>query len=124
MKLHALQEELQLASKFDLYPLEVETCSIRVINTINNGHTVLANLIHSCRSLMHQEKVLLLRHNFRERNVVADALAKEVKNKKARQYNPRGTKVLAEPPIFVEQLLTKDMSRGKQFFKKITYLSM
>lgn len=82
IELHALQEGLQLAHRFDLFPLEIETYSTELINTINNGHVILANRIHSCRSLMRQKKGLLLPHNFRQGNAITDALAKEAKIKK------------------------------------------
>lgn len=92
---------LQLATRFDLFQLEVETDSMEAINAINNRHVILANLIYSCRSLMHQKKGLLLRHNFRQGNAVADTLAKEAENQENKQYKLRRTKLFAKHPLFL-----------------------
>lgn len=90
-----------------------------MISAINNGHVILANLIHSCWSLMCQEKGLLLRHNFREENAIADSLAKEAKKQENKQYLPGRTKLFVAPPFFVDQMLTKDMREECKSLKQL-----
>lgn len=104
-ELQSLHEGLKLAHRFNLFPLEIETDSTEAINAINNGHAILNNVIYSCRSLMHQEKGLLLRHNFRQRNSVADALAKEAKNQDDSKYMHEEVRILVSPPVLWKKCL-------------------
>lgn len=110
---------IQLATRFGLLPLEVETDSTELINAMNNGHTILSNLIQSCRSIMRQEKSLLLQHNFRQGNSVADALAKEAKYKENKQYKPGCIKLFADPPFFVKHYQAKDQSQECSYIKAV-----
>ncbi|XP_019259064.1 PREDICTED: uncharacterized protein LOC109237239 [Nicotiana attenuata] len=118
-ELQALYEGLQMAHKFNLFSLEIETDSTDVINAINNGHTSLSNLIHPCRLLMHQEKGLLVRHNFREGNAIADSLAKEAKNQE-KKYMPEKTKLFTAPPFCVQHMLSMDRSGESKHSKQLS----
>ncbi|XP_075076903.1 uncharacterized protein LOC142163509 [Nicotiana tabacum] len=118
-ELQALYDGLQVAHRFKLFPLKVETDSTDVINAINNGHSTLANLIYSCKLLRRQEKHLLLRHNFREGNAIADALTKEAKNKE-KDYKPEELKLYVVPPFCVQQMLAMDMSGTSKCSKELS----
>ncbi|XP_019235506.1 PREDICTED: uncharacterized protein LOC109215848 [Nicotiana attenuata] len=119
-ELQSLQEGLKLAHRFMLFPLEIETDSTDVIKAIENGHATLNNVIFFCRSLMFQLKDLVLRHNFRERNRVTDALAKDAKNEDDSKNMHEEVKVLVSPPVFVEKTLANDMSGDPIFSKNVS----
>lgn len=81
VELQAIYKGLKIATKFKLFPLEVETDSTEAINAIHHDHKVLSNNVHACKLLMLQQKDLLLRHNFREGNYVTHLLAKDTTKK-------------------------------------------
>lgn len=77
-KLLALQAGVKLATDNGYYPIEVETDSTKVIQTLSTNHETFNDVIHSCRLLMPQkEEEMVIRHNFRQGNMVAHMLAKE-----------------------------------------------
>lgn len=56
-----------IVPKFKLFPIEAETDSTAII-AIYHDHIIFSNIVYACRSLMPQQKLLLLRHNIREGN--------------------------------------------------------
>lgn len=99
-ELQGIHEGLKIATKFNLSPLELETNSTEAINAIRHDHMVFSNTVHACRLLMHQQKDLLLRHNFREGNQVAHLLAKDATKKQYKQLTSEYPKLHASPPPF------------------------
>lgn len=57
--------------------MEIETNSTKIIKLMGKDNQSFTNTLLDCRLLMHQLKVSILRHNFREGNGVAHQLAKE-----------------------------------------------
>ncbi|XP_060181542.1 uncharacterized protein LOC132611151 [Lycium barbarum] len=93
-ELQALQQGLVVALNRQLVPLEIETECPDLIKAINVGNTSHNTLVNNCRRLMLQEKMLFLKHNFRQANGVAHVLTKEVLKKSKpfsvyRFVNPR-----------------------------------
>nr|XP_009803450.1 PREDICTED: uncharacterized protein LOC104248826 [Nicotiana sylvestris] len=86
-ELQAIHERLQIANKYYLFPLEVETDSTEAIMAIQQDHLVLSNLVVACRSLMHHRKDLLLLHKFRKGNQVAHMLAKDAAKENYKQLS-------------------------------------
>ncbi|XP_019231586.1 PREDICTED: uncharacterized protein LOC109212401 [Nicotiana attenuata] len=80
-ELPALLEGLKIAVNFKDTNMEIETDSTDVIKLLHEECTNFQNIILECRWLMHQLKLPLLRHNFREGNEVAHRLAKEALKK-------------------------------------------
>ncbi|XP_070014523.1 uncharacterized protein [Nicotiana sylvestris] len=103
-ELMALHEGLKIARQLDLPNIEIETGSTDAISLLNENNPNFYNLIFECRLLMHQLKHPILRHNFKEGNVIAHLLAKEaVKNFKVSKCVHH-----ARPPCFAEPQLLKN----------------
>lgn len=117
VELQVIHVGLQIATTFDLFPLEVETDSTVAIKAINQDHIVLSNTVHACRLLMLQQKHLLLRHNFREGNQVAHLLAKDATKKEYKHHYSDNPKLHASPPHFINQQLSKD-ANGIYYYNK------
>lgn len=75
MELMALQESLQLAASNNLAPIEVETDATEVLTLLEKPQPFLHSIILTCRQLLRQLGNLVVRHNFRQGNKVADFLA-------------------------------------------------
>lgn len=119
VELQAIYQGLQIATKFDLLPLEVEIDSTEAINALNHDHVVFSNIVYAYRSLMPHQKALLLRHNLCERNKVAHLLAKDATNEQYKQLNPEVSKLHAGPPYFGMQQLTSEQSGECLFVKSL-----
>ncbi|KAK4735054.1 hypothetical protein R3W88_009315 [Solanum pinnatisectum] len=74
-------------------PLEISIDSIEVIYFISNDHESYSSIICECRSLMQLLGDPKLSHTYREKNKVADLLAKE--GAKKRLYE--STRILQVP---------------------------
>ncbi|XP_019235374.1 PREDICTED: uncharacterized protein LOC109215717 [Nicotiana attenuata] len=103
-ELLALLEGLNIAVDFKDTNMEIETDSTDAIKLLHEDCTNFQNVILECRWLVHQLKLPLLRHNFREGNEVAHRLGKEALKK------PPSDKFVyhARPPFFVQEDIRKD----------------
>ncbi|XP_075088206.1 uncharacterized protein LOC142170247 [Nicotiana tabacum] len=70
-ELMALHKGLKFARHLGLCNIEVETDSTDTILSLNEYNHNYSNLILECRLLMHQLKHPILKHNFREGNIIA-----------------------------------------------------
>ncbi|XP_075102068.1 uncharacterized protein LOC142177427 [Nicotiana tabacum] len=118
-ELQAIYDGLLLAIKFKLFPLEVETDSTEAINAIQRDHLVCSNIVHACRSLMHQQKDLRFRHNFRKGNHVAHLRTKDATINNFKQFSLDNPKLHAIPPLFVKQQLTMEQNGACLFAKSL-----
>lgn len=100
----ALLEGLKNALDFRDTNMEIETDSTDVIKLLHEEGTNFQNVILECRWLMHQLKLPVLRHNFREENEATHRLAKEAFKK------PVSDKCfhLGRPPPFVQEEIPKN----------------
>lgn len=119
-EIHAIHEGLQIATKYGLFPLEVETDSTEVIKAIHQNHLVFTNIILACRSLMHHRKDLLLQHNFKEGNQVAHILAKNATTESYRQLYLQCPKIHATPPLFLSKQSTMEENGAYPVIKTIS----
>ncbi|XP_019259036.1 PREDICTED: uncharacterized protein LOC109237218 [Nicotiana attenuata] len=74
-EIKALLEGLKTALDWGLFPLQIKTDSMEVILSIQQGNNLYANTINKCRLLMHQQKQVILQHEFRQGNKIAHQLA-------------------------------------------------
>lgn len=74
-EIKALLEGLKTAHEWGMFPLQIETNSTEVILLIQQGNNLYANTILKCRSLMHQQKQVILQQEFRQGNRIAHQLA-------------------------------------------------
>lgn len=70
-ELKAIKEGLKIAHEWNLFPLQIESDCAEAIKAILHGNKSFDNIISYCRLLMHQRKVTLLQHTFRECNKVS-----------------------------------------------------
>ncbi|KAK4362022.1 hypothetical protein RND71_017263 [Anisodus tanguticus] len=103
-ELQALQQGLSIAIDRQLEPVEIETHCAQLIKAIYHGNPTYNSLVLTCRWLMLNERMVVLKHNFRERNQVAHALATATLNKSAAVLVHR----FVIPPRYVLALLDKD----------------
>lgn len=113
-EIRALLEELQIAHKWGLFLLEIETDCTEEIQAIHNGNWLFNDLINDCRLLMYQEKVMLLWHIFRQGIKAAHQLAKEA------MVQAKGKKVVVIPPDYVESFVNNDLEEQYVFVKYLT----
>ncbi|XP_019257762.1 PREDICTED: uncharacterized protein LOC109235976 [Nicotiana attenuata] len=114
-ELMALKKDLQLAREQGFTNIDVETDSTDVILCLQHGYTLLNNIIHDCRLLMHQVKAQTVEHNFREANKPAHKLAKDA----LRVNNGRDLGTLNYPPYFVTAILAIDYEATTYLVKNI-----
>lgn len=95
-ELFAVLRGWQLADERGLTPLEINTDSTEVTRMLNNGNHVFDSVIFECRSIILRPRDIVVKHNYRETNKVADLLANEGAKKDFfdRLY------VIAVPPVF------------------------
>ncbi|OIT31306.1 hypothetical protein A4A49_56379, partial [Nicotiana attenuata] len=112
-ELLALQQSLMLAMERNLFPIEIETDSIQVLNLLENGNSTFDPLLHNCKWLLSmKEKDLVVQHSFREGNGVADLLAKEA----AKQTTINKLVFIVMPSPFVVARMLAD--RDRDFSRK------
>ncbi|XP_075080249.1 uncharacterized protein LOC142165776 [Nicotiana tabacum] len=100
----ALLEGLRIAVDFKHTNMEIKTDSTDVIKLMHEDCTNFHNIIFECRWLMHQLKLPILRHNFREGNEVAHRPAKE-----AMKHAPSNKCVYHTcPPFFAKEEVQKN----------------
>nr|XP_009597642.1 uncharacterized protein LOC104093583 [Nicotiana tomentosiformis] len=104
VELMALKTGLHLATEHGFTNLEVESDYTDVINCLQNGNTLLNNVIHECKLLMHQARVQTIEHTFREANKPAHKLAKYA----LRVNNGRDLETMHYPPPSVTTVLFSD----------------
>ncbi|XP_075098508.1 uncharacterized protein LOC142175508 [Nicotiana tabacum] len=104
-ELLALEQGLKLAVEMPYTVIEIESDSTDIIKMLMDENASTNACLLNYRSLMHRLKSTVIRHNFREGNVVADCLAKEV----VKDFKLDKCYHLARPPLFVEAILEKDM---------------
>lgn len=122
-ELQAIYEGLQIATNFKLFPLEVETNSTAAINAIHQDHIAFSNIVYAYRPLKHQQKDLLLRHNFHEGNQVVYLLAKDATKKDFKPFSSDRPRLHATPPLFVKLQLTTEQNRNCLFEKSVATTS-
>ncbi|XP_070028689.1 uncharacterized protein [Nicotiana sylvestris] len=106
-ELLALLEGLKIATDMNFIMMEVETDCTKVIKLTYENNSNSSDIVCECRWLMHQLKIPVLKHNFREGNMVAHLLAKQAtKNVSTSKYFYH-----ACLPRFVEHEVTKDKNR-------------
>ncbi|XP_075104148.1 uncharacterized protein LOC142178469 [Nicotiana tabacum] len=76
-ELMALLEGLKIAKEMNFINLEIETDCMDIIKLMYEDSNNFSDIIFECRWLMHQLKLPILKHNFREGNEVAHLMAKE-----------------------------------------------
>ncbi|XP_075099407.1 uncharacterized protein LOC142176193 [Nicotiana tabacum] len=106
-ELLALRHALQIISKKNIFPCEVETDARNVIRFLDEDYPTYNDLIHECRWLMEkalQQGEIIMKHNFREGNMVARQLAKEALM--CPSYNK--TLYVVSPPTFAIDAYCKD----------------
>lgn len=115
MELLALLKGLQLALSHNLLPLEVETDPIEVIHLLHNDNLVYSHLLNDCRYVLHQLGNPSIKHTYREENMVADRLAKQL----FESTTPTNTTVYYAAPTFVLDLLHADM-HGPPYVRRVS----
>nr|XP_009765418.1 PREDICTED: uncharacterized protein LOC104216970 [Nicotiana sylvestris] len=106
-ELLALRQALQTIIKEKITPCELETDATEVIHFLDEDYPTYSDLIHECRCLMGkamQQGEIIMKHNFREGNMVAHKMAKEAL--KYPSYNI--TLYFAKPPNFAMDVYCKD----------------
>ncbi|KAF3617414.1 hypothetical protein FXO38_33996 [Capsicum annuum] len=118
----ALRKGLILAKQHNLKPLIVNTDCNAIIIMLKNDHPLYCNILSECRSLLMDVEATTPVYVFRERNQVADCLARE--GKKVIEFIV--TVSLKVPSMFVQEALDADILgtffirfSNKQFFKPI-----
>ncbi|OIT21963.1 hypothetical protein A4A49_60778 [Nicotiana attenuata] len=114
-KLMALKTGLDLAREHGFTNIDVETDFTDAILCLQNGYTLLNNIIHDCRLLMHQVRVQTVEHNFRVANKPAHKLAKHA----LRMNNGRDLGTMHYPSPFVTTVLVTDYEGSTYLVKNI-----
>lgn len=100
-ELYALLESQNIAAQPNLTALVIHIDSQEIIRMLKHGHLLYDNIICECRSLMTQLGNPAISHSFREKNQVANLLAKEGAKKKLFGR----TRILKVSPVFVNDAL-------------------
>ncbi|XP_019234668.1 PREDICTED: uncharacterized protein LOC109215104 [Nicotiana attenuata] len=106
-ELLALRQALQTIIREKFTPCELETDATEVIHFLEEDYPTYSNLIYECRCLMGkamEQGEIIMKHNFREGNMVAHKMAKEAL--KYPSYNI--TLYFAKPPNFAIDVYCKD----------------
>ncbi|XP_019224339.1 PREDICTED: uncharacterized protein LOC109206029 [Nicotiana attenuata] len=77
-EIKALLEGLKTAQEWGMFPLEIETDSVEVIQSIQQGNRLYDDIVNECRVLKHQQKEITLQHTFTQGNSIAHQMAKKV----------------------------------------------
>ena len=97
---------IQLALNLQIAEIEVESDSAVLINLVQNADVdlhPLGTIVLNCRSMLQDFKSAQIKHIHRERNVVADILAKNS------TCNSHGIVYFTEAPACVAEALVDDM---------------
>ncbi|OIT39476.1 hypothetical protein A4A49_63851, partial [Nicotiana attenuata] len=103
----ALRQTLQTIIKEKIIPCELETDATELIRFLEEDYPTYSDLIHECRCLMGkamQQGEIIMKHNFREGNMVAHKMVKEAL--KYPSYNI--TRYFVSPPTFAMDVYCKD----------------
>ncbi|OIT39444.1 putative ribonuclease h protein [Nicotiana attenuata] len=103
-ELYALTQGLKLAYENNIAPLEVEVDEKDLILLLHSENIAFSNLIADCRYYLGQLGNPVVKHAYREQNMVADQLAKSGYNF-GNEYLPT---VFENVPIFVEPTFARD----------------
>ncbi|PHT47154.1 hypothetical protein CQW23_11362 [Capsicum baccatum] len=104
VELEALHQGLCMASSFACTPLEIESDCTDLIQLLQHPISPYTNIVSSCRLMLRNLGNLVVRHNFRLDNTVADSLAKAGSHLLHIQAQP----FLVSPPPTVKVLLQHD----------------
>ncbi|WMV31024.1 hypothetical protein MTR67_024409 [Solanum verrucosum] len=76
VEMEALLEGLNLAVNLNLNPIEIEIDFAEILQDLNHAHPIYATMVNDCWLLMKRLRNLVIHHNFRQANKVADFLSK------------------------------------------------
>ncbi|KAM3238645.1 hypothetical protein P3L10_013678 [Capsicum annuum] len=110
----ALLRGLRIARTICIKPFTICTDSNKLVNAITHGHDLYANLISEYRSLLQVLETAGINHIFRQKNKVADSLAKE-----GSKLVQLGTAIVLSCPPASTVLLVEADKKGKDFAKAI-----
>ncbi|XP_075111744.1 uncharacterized protein LOC142181940 [Nicotiana tabacum] len=102
-EIKALLEGLKMAEEWRMYLLVIETDSVEVIQSILQGNRLYDDIVNECRSLMHQQKEIILQHTFRQGNSVAHHMTRKAKD----QFE--GKKTFVEAPSYLKCFVEKKL---------------
>ncbi|KAK4726506.1 hypothetical protein R3W88_031423 [Solanum pinnatisectum] len=104
-EIEAFLAGLHIAFTHNLFPLEVETDSLEILQFLEDSPPTYSSIIMSCRSMLKKLGNPMVRHNFRQANMVADVLSK-ICAKLTMTNQPH---ILLSPPEAVKDYLKADL---------------
>uniref|UniRef100_M1B3L5 LINE-type retrotransposon LIb DNA, complete sequence, Insertion at the S14 site n=1 Tax=Solanum tuberosum TaxID=4113 RepID=M1B3L5_SOLTU len=104
-EIEAFLTGLHIAFTHNLFPLEVETDSLEILQFLENSPPTYSSIIMSCRSMLKKLGNPTVRHNFRQANMVADVLS----NIGAKLTMTNQPHILLSPPEAVKDYLKPDL---------------